>query len=309
MKPIVILTTKDDLHALVVQKRLHDKYNSPCSIINTDDLCGAVKVSIGANKSKFSNALHSTLNVSKVGVVWFRRIANNQIASFENSAQADTASNDWRSTILGAFLRDFKGAWASHPISTFLAENKINQLYKAKEAGLTIPDTLISNSPEEIRRFFNINHGDVIAKPLGGTRLEQIETIKISNANLLNEESILAAPIIYQQLIEGTKHLRINIFGSKFFTFLLESQNLDWRSNYDLKYKPYDLPNSITQKLTDLLHSLNLKMGIVDCKLDRDGKIYFLEINPQGQFLFLEPLAGIPLSDHFADFLFHQANL
>ncbi|WVV48422.1 hypothetical protein THH46_04315 [Pseudomonas sp. NA13] len=126
----------------------------------------------------------------------------------------------------------------------------------------------------------------MIAKPLGGTKLEQIETIKISEANLLNEKSILAAPIIYQQLIEGTKHLRINIFGSRFFTFILESQDLDWRSNYDLKYKLYDLPDSIAQKLTGLLHSLNLKMGIVDCKVDKDGNIYFLEVNPQGQFLF-----------------------
>ncbi|UST93240.1 ATP-grasp domain-containing protein [Pseudomonas siliginis] len=309
MKPIVILTTKDDLHALVVQKRLLDKYSSPCSVIDTDDLCGVIKVSIDVNKSKFSHAPDSTLDISKVGAVWFRRIAHKQRASFENPAQSDTASNDWRLTILGAFLRDFEGAWVSHPISTFLAENKITQLCKAKEAGLTIPDTLISNSPEEIRRFFNINHGGLIAKPLGGTKLEQIETIKISDANLLNEKSILAAPIIYQQLIEGTKHLRINIFGSRFFTFILESQDLDWRSNYDLKYKLYDLPDSIAQKLTGLLHSLNLKMGIVDCKVDKDGNIYFLEVNPQGQFLFLEPLAGIPLSEHFADFLFHQANI
>jgi hypothetical protein len=47
-------------------------------------------------------------------------------------------------------------------------------------------------------------------------------------------------------------------------------------------------------------------MGIVDMKLAPDGEPVWLEVNPQGQFLFLEGLCGMPLTEIFADFLIRQ---
>ena len=48
-------------------------------------------------------------------------------------------------------------------------------------------------------------------------------------------------------------------------------------------------------------------MGIFDVKLTDDDEPVFLEVNPQGQFLFVEGLCGIPLADAVADFLVVQA--
>jgi hypothetical protein len=48
-------------------------------------------------------------------------------------------------------------------------------------------------------------------------------------------------------------------------------------------------------------------MGIFDVKLTDDGEPVFLEINSQGQFLFVEALTDLPLADHFAAFLVDQA--
>jgi hypothetical protein len=44
-------------------------------------------------------------------------------------------------------------------------------------------------------------------------------------------------------------------------------------------------------------------MGIVDLKETPDGELVWLEVNPQGQFLFLESLTGQPLASYFADYL------
>jgi len=49
-------------------------------------------------------------------------------------------------------------------------------------------------------------------------------------------------------------------------------------------------------------------MVIFDVKLTDDGEPVFLEVNPQGQFLFVEALCEIPLADTFAAFLVEQAN-
>ena len=48
-------------------------------------------------------------------------------------------------------------------------------------------------------------------------------------------------------------------------------------------------------------------MGIFDVKLTEDDEPVFLEVNPQGQFLFVEGLCGLPLADIFAAFLVDQA--
>ena len=44
-------------------------------------------------------------------------------------------------------------------------------------------------------------------------------------------------------------------------------------------------------------------MGAVDMKISEEGEPVFLEINPQGQFLFVEGLTGMDLTTPFVDFL------
>lgn len=56
-------------------------------------------------------------------------------------------------------------------------------------------------------------------------------------------------------------------------------------------------------QLLELQRQLGLAMGIHDCKEGADGEWYWLEVNPQGRFLFLEPLTSLGLAGRFADFL------
>ena len=50
-------------------------------------------------------------------------------------------------------------------------------------------------------------------------------------------------------------------------------------------------------------------MGIIDLKLTRDNIPIRLEINPQGQFLFVEGISGLDLTSHFVNFLSHELSL
>ena len=57
-----------------------------------------------------------------------------------------------------------------------------------------------------------------------------------------------------------------------------------------------------------MVRALGLRMGILDLKLGPDGELVWLEINPQGQFTFLEGMgSGIRLSRPFCDFLRAEA--
>jgi hypothetical protein len=63
------------------------------------------------------------------------------------------------------------------------------------------------------------------------------------------------------------------------------------------------VPDDVAERVSDVLRRLGLRMGVIDLKLTPDGEPVWLEVNPQGQFLFLEPLLNEPLAEHFTDFL------
>ena len=51
------------------------------------------------------------------------------------------------------------------------------------------------------------------------------------------------------------------------------------------------------------MKELGLPFGTIDMKLTDDGEHIFLELNPQGQFLYIEILTGLPIASAVADFL------
>ena len=70
----------------------------------------------------------------------------------------------------------------------------------------------------------------------------------------------------------------------------------------------YEVPDDLRVLILDVLRRLNLKMGIMDLKLDEHGTPVWLEINQQGQFLFVEGISGLKLASAFAEFLYDEAS-
>jgi hypothetical protein len=64
----------------------------------------------------------------------------------------------------------------------------------------------------------------------------------------------------------------------------------------------YDLDEEVVARLRRVLDELNLRMGIFDLKLNGSTPTW-LELNPQGQFLFAEGMSGIPLNFEIGRFL------
>jgi len=56
-------------------------------------------------------------------------------------------------------------------------------------------------------------------------------------------------------------------------------------------------------QLRAVTHALGLRMGVFDLKVRPDGHPIFLEVNPQGQFLFVEGMSDMPLTQAFCRFL------
>ena len=95
----------------------------------------------------------------------------------------------------------------------------------------------------------------------------------------------------------------ITVFSAKIYP-LSEKAKIDFRTDYNnLKHEIFKLPKDIEKKLLVINKYYNLNYSAVDLIEDKNGNIYFLEINPNGQYLWIEEVLGLPISSAIASFL------
>lgn len=212
--------------------------------------------------------------------------------------------------------------WISHPEVIRKAEHKIYQLSVAQQLELPVPRTLVSNDPMEIKAFYDGCSHKMIVKPLylgfinTPNNPQFIYTTTVSRVDMQDIETARFAPAIYQEKIDKLFDVRVTIVGDTVFAAKIETSSLpstipDWRfaSIDDLKHTEYELPCKIESLCKSLVQSLGLDFGAIDLAVDRDGKHIFFEINPNGQWAWLETILGFPISKEIVDRLVSKAAL
>jgi len=245
------------------------------------------------------------LPLSDVAVIWWRRIRADQQAATAvpmSDHQRDIVNNDCRGALAGILASEFAGDWISPPGATDRAADKVFQLTVARQCGFRVPRTLVTQSRKDVIAFAQ-EEKRIVVKPVVGAKGPLLFTQFLDDPTLVPERSFATSPAIYQEYIEGVHHIRLNCFGDKMYAALIRTDDLDWRPNLDVPIYKWPVPESLASRVRQVLACLNLRMGIIDLKLTPEGEEVWLEVNPQGQFLFLEPLTGEPLTEHFADFL------
>lgn len=312
MLHVAILTRHDDFHAFVVRQVLEDQ-GLRCSIILTDSMAEVGGLSWSTVDTLAPSTVHdmdgADVVVRELDVIWWRRLTGEP--QFPTPLPDDVRKvvvNDCQASLLGCLLTDFGGTWISHPVATRTAHNKLLQLQTAARVGLHIPRTLVSQDPARVRAFNDLLAGQMIVKTVAGAQGVPLMAGLVS-PEMLTDESIRLCPAIYQEFIPGTRHLRVCCFGEDIHTAILETETLDWRYPLDAEVQPFQLDDNTSCKIQHLLAELGLRMGIVDMKLAPDGTPMWLEINPQGQFVFLEGMcADLQLTRLFGEFLRREAS-
>lgn len=194
------------------------------------------------------------------------------------------------------------GLWINHPVNAYHAESKLLQLKIANEVGLLIPDTVVTNDAADVRNMIR-RHGKVVFKQFFDYMWRDVAagTLHSSSPAILDtqtelpEDSIGLCPGIYQRYIQKRFDLRITVIGDRMFAAKLhrgcKEAYVDWRPHVykdELLMETFTLPAAIETKLRALMSRLNLVFGCIDLVADSDGNFYFLEVNQQGQFLFVE---------------------
>ncbi|GGS53107.1 ATP-grasp domain-containing protein [Actinokineospora fastidiosa] len=304
---ILTITIRDDLHTIAVQHAARSRGITDFHIVECDHLSGRASVtwrSHGTPSAIVRTADGVSLPLDEVSVLWWRRVRADQRASVHaaDDHQRALVNNDCRGALAGALAAGFHGRWVSAPEATDRAADKLYQLTVAARAGFRVPQTLVSQSRDEVVAFVR-EVGRVIVKPVVGASGPLVFTQHIDDPAAIPDASFGVCPAIYQEYIPGTRHIRLNCFGERMHAALIETGDLDWRPNLNVPISRWPVPDDIADLVLRVLRHLGLRMGVIDLKLTPQGEAVWLEVNPQGQFLFLEPLIGEPLTQHFLDFL------
>jgi glutathione synthase/RimK-type ligase-like ATP-grasp enzyme len=303
---VAIVTCHNDAHALTIRRRYRDLVGGTCAIIEADTLAGTDGLTWRSDQAAQMLPVvgDETIDVADVDVIWYRRANMPQLASSDDPDHRQFINSSSNAALRGVLETSFTGTWISAPAATQRAENKINQLRAAAAAGLAVPRTVISQDPAEVRDFVAAMNGAVVMKGLRLSQRQPLLTLKVEPHQLLDDEAIRLCPTIFQEYVPGERHLRVLCAG-EIYSMAVQAPDLDWRPNLGADAKPFNLDSVTQQRVHRLLDILELRMGVLDFKFRGDEPV-FLEINPQGQFLFMEGMAGIDLTSPFVHFL-HDA--
>ncbi|MFB5561433.1 hypothetical protein [Bacillus cereus] len=310
MNKLGIFSVYGDFHAYVIGNELKNRFNTNAYIFEVNRLAGDDSLSFYPNEYETNNLYLTDHNKEKINVIeldkiWWRRRSKQQISANEivHEPHKDFINLETFEALVGGVINVFDGEWINGISETETATNKLIQMKTAKECGFQLPQTIVTQNKTDLLSFVDRLNRSMIVKPMRGTRKATLRAIKIDKHDLKDDLNMTMCPTMYQEYIEGTRHFRVHCFGNEITTVLIETEEVDWRSLRNCKFSSHKLPNDIENKIFNFLKKMNLKMGVIDLKQSADGEYFWLEINPQGQFLFWEPLLDINLTEKFCDFI------
>jgi hypothetical protein len=254
------------------------------------------------------------IDLSSVDTVWLRRFRAPEAPALLAEGDRVIAKRESESFLRGLIWNISHGRRCINDADAQRGAGlKGHQLAIAHRVGLNIPATVMTNDIVEARAFVERQNGRAIYKgflpavwSIGDQAAFMLYTSVVTAEQLTDPDMLTYSPGIFQEFVEKAYELRVTIFGRTCIAARISDQDeVDWRTTYKMNLEPYELPDSVRAKLFAFMNELGLVMGSIDLIVTKSGEFVFLEINEQGQFLWVEELSPsrIPMLAPFARFL------
>jgi glutathione synthase/RimK-type ligase-like ATP-grasp enzyme len=305
---VLILATTSDPHATAVAAEI-EQLGAEARILDLSlfpqhaRLSARYECCTDCGGRSFALELDSeTLQLGDFGAVWWRRPQTPQVSpDIVRPTHRMFAANEAQEALAGLWP-SLDAYWVNNPSCDTVAHRKAYQLSVAQDTGLRIPHTLITNDPGSARSFADsYRYRDVVYKAFSATEAEWRETRLLQEDELALLDNVRYTPLIFQEYIEADYDLRVTMVGGAVFGAAIDSQHTSYAVDFRMdianaRIEPVDLPAGVVDGLTRLMERLGLVYGAIDMRRTPEGEHVFLEINPAGQWLFIEERSGQPIS-------------
>ncbi|HEX5890015.1 MAG TPA: hypothetical protein VFY61_15000 [Pyrinomonadaceae bacterium] len=260
-------------------------------------------------------------DLREVTAIWHRRLNFGAQIPAGLDKQLRYASLGETSAAAHGMLASLKAFRVDHVHHIRHAENKQLQLQVAREVGLDTPRTLTTNDPAAVRAFAKSCEDGMITKMLSSFAIYEegkelvVFTNPVKPEDLADLSGLSLCPGTFQELLPKALEIRVTVVGQRVMSAAVDSQvsaraTHDWRRDgvrMIQDWQPYQLPTEVEEKILRLMDYFSLNYGAIDIILTPDGRHVFLELNPCGEFFWLERAPGLPISDAIADLLLGHA--
>lgn len=305
---VLIVSAPEDIHATTVARKLIEIGARP-ELLDLREyparLTASLRYGDGENITlQLPNGL--VVHDSDVSALWWRRPQRPVVpAEVRDPAHRRFALNEAYCTLNGLW-HCLTCRWVNPLQADSAAAHKPYQLRIAAAVGLVVPDTLITNDPAAARAFADAHDGRVVYKALAGLPDAWRETRRLRPEEQQFLPYVRYAPVIFQELIAGTD-LRVTVVGDDIFAAEMDTSRsrypYDVRMDMTVPVRPVQLDAGTAEGVHRLMQRLGLVYGAIDMRRRSDGSYVFLEINPAGQFLYIEELTDLPISGAMAALL------
>lgn len=256
--------------------------------------------------------------VSPEDSVWWRRLRVNPQLDPSLGPQWREVAREESRIALFSWVGAHPGLVVDRPRLVRVAREKMLQLQIAGELGLCVLPTLVTNDPDAVRAFWAEQGGELVTKMEHSFALEEGDTVATVHTSQVREEDLealdglSASPMIFQRRVRTVREYRATVVGGRVLTGVLDygkgDFGTDWRlanmNDPDLTraWTPGALPAAVEGGLLALMDRLGLSYGASDFLEDADGNFWFLEVNPSGEWGWMDGI-GLPIADALADLL------
>jgi RimK-like ATP-grasp domain len=239
------------------------------------------------------------LDFRDIHSVFWRSFTGVHVPQLGDTHQQDIAINDSMS-VLRTWIKACPARWVNSWEAYQFHKEKPLQLEKVQILGVKIPETLITNDPEQVVKFAN-SHKQLIFKPVYGGAHTQTLTESLLEPKRLNL-ALSISPVTLQEYIPGT-NIRSYVIGNYVYSAEIRSKSLDFREDFDAELIPVDLSEQVEQQCRDIAKALYLEWTAIDWRLSPEGEYMFLEANPSPMFIYFEQQTGFPITEKLVQLL------
>lgn len=239
-----------------------------------------------------------------VAAVWPRRFADVKLPpALLGNEDRSFAAREWSQAVDG-LLASLDAPFMSS-VAAQRAAVKPRQLAAARTAGFRVPATLLTSNRQQALSFIEEQEQRVVLKSLSPHRTRPMYTRLWRAEDARHLDKLSVAPALFQEHVPGIFDVRVTVVGSRLFAARarLDADVLDIRLRPDEPYEQVDLPAPVQASIIRLMEDLGLVFGCVDLRMTPDDEYVFFEVNPQGQFLFVEVWTGQSITRAVADLL------
>ncbi|SEM58286.1 hypothetical protein SAMN05428989_4111 [Pseudoxanthomonas sp. GM95] len=243
------------------------------------------------------------VTVNRVNSVWYRRPVPYRVnPQISQDAKPFVETELKEAYVSAAAVLNERASFIVGKIENRVPSAKGYQLLVAQKCGFKTPRTIISNQYDQIMEFAS-GHDRLAVKHFAphywlrrdGSSSRYVQTSLVESLASFNRDSIEATPCIYQEFIDKQYELRVTIIGDRIYAAKIDSRSgagfVDWRFeafSEDFQMKPHQLDQTTEARILAVMKQLGLHYGCMDLIVTPDNQLYFLEVNPGGQFLFVE---------------------